>query len=167
MSKSRNEQRSERSDRCINVYPPETTLGWRAIRMVSPTKAAEKLARGEWGEVRDEHGSFIGCQILASCAKEKDLPSSPSASAITVRESELNAGLGGASRTIGLPEEKRITRRNPFGHPLPPEDAIERAIEKVREYGNRRLIDPVVVTRFHHLAPWDAFPEEATIANHP
>lgn len=139
MSKSANARRSSIGERNVNVYPPETTLGWRVIRMVSPTKAAEKLARGEWREVRDEHGAFIGCQILASCAKEKDLPSRASASAITVRESELNAGLGGASRTIGLPEEKRIARSNPFGHPLPPEDAIERAIAKVREYGNRRL----------------------------
>jgi hypothetical protein len=153
MSKSHNERRQNIGERCINVYPPETSLGWRVVRMVSPALAAEKLARGVWREVRDEAGGFLGCQILLSCEKEKDLPSRASASAITVRESELNAGLGGQSRTIGLPEDKRICRHDQYGHPLPPEDAIERAIAKIHEYGQRRLIDPIVVMRCRHLAP--------------
>ena len=118
----------------IRVYPAETSLGWRVIRHVSAQEAGEKLASGEWREVLDEQGNFWGCQVLATFSKDQDLPSGASSSSITVNECFLNAGLGGRSRTAGMPEEKRISRRSAEGKALPPEDAIERAREKVRQW---------------------------------
>jgi hypothetical protein len=38
-----------------------------------------------------------------------------------------------------MPEDKRICRHDRYGIPLPPEDAIERAQEKVREFGRTRI----------------------------
>jgi hypothetical protein len=134
MGKSSSQRRAEKGDRCINVYPPDTSLGWRVIRQVTPAKAAENLAAGRWREVYDEHGNFWGCQLLLSFKTDQDMQSGASSPSITVSECELNAGLRGSSHTAGLPEEKRISRHSQTGKALPPEDAIERAIEKVKQW---------------------------------
>jgi hypothetical protein len=131
MGKSRTQRRAEKGERCISVYPPDTSLGWRVIYHVSKSQATAKLATGEWREVHDENHNFMGCQVLATFKQDEDLPSGASSSSITVRECELNAGLGGRSHTVGLSEDRRISRRNQVGHPLPPEDAIELAKAKV------------------------------------
>lgn len=134
MSQTGNERRAQSSERCISVYPADTTLGWRVIKMVSAQLAMAKLALGVWREVHDEHGSFQGCQVLATVKSDSELPSGASSTSITVNECELNAGLGGKSRTAGLSEDKRISRFRTDGKALPPEDAIERAEAKVREW---------------------------------
>ena len=86
-------RRAECGERSISVYPAETALGWRVILQVSPDKATAKLACGAWREVQDEHGNFLGCQVVANFKKDEDLPSGASSTSITVRECELNAGL--------------------------------------------------------------------------
>jgi hypothetical protein len=134
MSKDRNQRRQEKGERSVNVYPPDTSLGWRVIYMVSALKAAERLAAGVWREVYDEYGSFWGCQVVANFGKDEAILSGASSTSITVSELELNAGLRGKSRTVGLSEEQRIARINGKGKPLPPEDAIERAQAKVKQW---------------------------------
>jgi hypothetical protein len=137
MSKARNDRYAVLVERSIPVFPADTTLGWRVIRMVSVQVALGKLALGVWREVHDEHGNFQGCQVLATVKSDSELPSGASSTSITVNECELNAGLGGRSRTAGLPEDKRISRFRTTDHgilPLPPEDAIERAQAKVKEW---------------------------------
>ena len=109
------------------------------IYHVSKEQASRKLANGEWREVYDEHGNYWGCQVLANFKKDEDLPSGATSTSITVRECMLNAGLGGRSRTAGMSEEKRISRKSGFGKSLPPEDAVERAAEKVKEFGRNRF----------------------------
>jgi hypothetical protein len=157
-------------DGAINLYPAETSLGWRVIRTTTATKAAEKLAAGEWREVYDEHGNLLGCQVLASFKKDDDLPSQPSSTDISAWESKLNAGLSGRSRTAGLPEEKRISlfRKTKDGLVrIAPEDAIERAVEKVKELAGHRICEPICIvdaTAFP-TRPWDAFQELAAIAD--
>ncbi len=74
-------------------------------------------------------GNHVGYQVLANLTKDEDLPSGASSSSITASECELNCG---KSRTVGLPEDKRISRRTRMGRALPPEDAVERAQAKVR-----------------------------------
>jgi hypothetical protein len=56
-------------DGAISLYPAETTLGWRVIGTTTSTRAAEKLANGEWREVYAEHGKFWGYQVLATSQK--------------------------------------------------------------------------------------------------
>lgn len=125
---------SRACDGAISLYPAETSLGWRVIGTTTRERGLEKLAGGEWREVFDEHHNFWGYQILANFKKDEDLPSGASSSSITVSECCLNAGLGGRSHTSGMPEEKRISRRSEEGKALPPEDAIERAIEKIKQW---------------------------------
>jgi hypothetical protein len=137
MSKTANDRRSQSSERSIAVYPADTSLGWRVIRMVSPNVALGKLALGVWREVFDEHRNFVGCQVLQTVKTDSELPSGASSTSITVNECELNAGLGGKSRTAGMPEDKRLSRFRTTANgilPLPPEDAIERAQAKVKEW---------------------------------
>jgi len=129
------QRRAQQGERCMNLYPPDTTLGWRVIRQVSQAQALKKLACGQWRAVNDEQGNFLGYQVLATFKTDNELPSGASSTSITVNECELNAGLRGKSRTWGMNEEDRISRRHPTsGKALPPEDAIERAIAKVREW---------------------------------
>ncbi len=116
----------------LNLYPANTTLGWRVIGTTTSQRAAAKLARGEWREVYDDSGNLLGYQILATFSTDKDLPSGESSSSITASESQLNAGVVGVSHTEGLSEDERVSRRNKWQHALPPEDAVERAREKVK-----------------------------------
>ena len=119
------------------LYPPDTALGWRVIRKVTLAEGAEKVLRGEWREVHDEHGDHWGYQVLVSSKTDQDIPSGATSSSITVNECELNAGLGGEWRTKGLPEDKRLSRfrRTEAGLlPVPAEDAIERAQAKVAQW---------------------------------
>jgi hypothetical protein len=147
----------------ISLYPAETSLGWRVIGTTNSGAATEKLANGEWREVYDEYGNFWGYQVLATFKKDEDLVSGATSTSITVSECLLNAGLGGRSRTARLPEEKKIARRDRWGHALPPEDAIERAVAKVAEFGAHRVMAAPYISD----APqgWNAFPEFARIAD--
>ena len=172
--KTRSQCRELRGE--IAVYPAETSLGWRVIRHVPATEAREKLATGEWREVYDEHQSFLGCQILANFKVDQELPSGASSTSITVRECLLNAGiretsrgvvLGLKSRTAGMTEDERISRKNKFGKPLPPEDAVERARAKVKELAKleHRILAPIKVVDVDLPSrPWDAFREFASVA---
>lgn len=106
------------------------------------------LARGAWRDVYDDLGNHIGYQMIAAAeilrSSSDPLPNS-SASSITVGELKLNAGLGGKSRTAGMSENMRITRRDlKTGASLPPEDAIEKAQTKVREWQPSH-VDRIVV----------------------
>lgn len=117
------------------LFAAETTLGWRVVRRVSGAQGEEMLARGQWRDVYDASGNHIGYQVIASYKTDLEILSGSSSCSITAREIELNAGLRGRSRTAGMSEEQRISRRAPrTGSPLPPEDAIERAIAKVKEW---------------------------------
>lgn len=119
-----------------DLYPPTTTLGWRVVRKVTAAEANDALERGLWREVCNERGEFAGYQIKANFKSDEDLPSGSSLCSIAVKEMELNAGTAfrrGKSRTAGLQEDERVALRNQqTNHALPPEDAVERATEKVR-----------------------------------
>ncbi len=159
MGRSRSLRRESNGDRSVPVYPVDTTLGWRVISHVTKAHASEKMARGEWREVHDEHGNFWGCQMLANFKKDEDLPSGASSTSITVNECFLNAGLGGKSRTARMTEDERLSRKDGFGHPLPPEDAVERAQTKVAEFGRGRLVaTPRGPIELPNQGNWDQYP---------
>jgi hypothetical protein len=119
----------------LHLYAAETTLGWRVVRNTTETEAAEKLAKRKWREVYDEQGTRIGYQIMADKRSDLELLSRPTACSITVRVCELNAGLGGRSRTLGKTEDWKLGRpAAPNGHIPVPEDAVELAIQKVEQW---------------------------------
>ncbi len=134
MGKSRSERRSS-SGALFNLYAANATLGWRVIDQVTGTLAAQKVAAGKWREVLFEDESFAGYQVVSATTSGKKVPSREgSPPTITLAEVQMNAGLYGRSRTLGMPEWKRSLRRAKYDKDkiLAPEDAIERAIEKVK-----------------------------------
>jgi hypothetical protein len=134
MGKSRSERRTT-GGALFNLFAAETTLGWRVIDQVAGSLAAQKVASGKWREVFYEDGSFAGYQVTAAATSGKKVPSRDgSPPTITLTEVQMNAGLYGRSRTLGLPEWKRKRRHAKYDDRkiLAPEDAIERAITKVK-----------------------------------
>jgi hypothetical protein len=134
MGKSRSERRTS-SGALFNLFAANTALGWRVIDQVTGTLAAQKLAAGKWREVVYEDESFAGYQVVSAATSGKKVPSREgSPPTITLAEVQMNAGLYGRSRTLGLPEWKRKRRRAKYDEDkiLAPEDAIERAIVKVK-----------------------------------
>jgi hypothetical protein len=134
MGKSSSQRRGERGE--FYLFPADVTLGWRVIRMVSGAMGEEKLARGEWRDVYDEKGNHIGYQLLDTFHRDRSVFSSSYRCSVTITLTEvlMNAGLFGRSRTKGMPEQKRLARhaKDDDQKILPPEDAIERAIVKVK-----------------------------------
>ena len=140
MGRTRNQRRGSSGANYL-LFAAENILGWRCIRHVTGAQGEEMLARGAWRDVNDTFNNHIGYQVVASYRSDLEMLSGrPSAASITVNECKLNAGLGGRSRTAGMNEEQRIGRHTRFGAVLPPEDRIERAREKVREFGRNRLV---------------------------
>jgi hypothetical protein len=120
-----------------DLYPPTTTLGWRVIKLVTAAEVKDALDRGLWREVYDEHGDLAGYQIKTNFQTDDDLPSGWSSCAISENEMDLVAGTKfskGRSRTQGLPEAKKMARKDQNGKALAPEDAVERAVAKVKAW---------------------------------
>jgi hypothetical protein len=124
------------------------------IRRIKTIEGENNVASGIWGKVHNPQGEFIGYYIFQTVTDSSSPGRKPSSTSITIRESEMNAfaAIGWVrSRTMGMPESKKLIRgqyHSPqtgelLGKLLPAEDAIEKAIEKVREFGRRRLVEPV------------------------
>jgi hypothetical protein len=135
MTMSRKDRRSF-GDYCIDVYAADTSRGWRITRQTTPAIAYKKVLSGKYREVFDDFGNFFGVQIIAAAKTDLELVSDEdSTTTITARENRLNAGLAGQSHTIGLTEDRRITRQHPVTFAvLPPEDGIERVRAKVNQW---------------------------------
>jgi hypothetical protein len=109
------------------LYPSETSLGWRMIRMVSAVEGDSKVNAGEWRRVLDPISHLhIGYQLCAPEMSRGDyeMPSMFSPAAISAAEMQVNAGLHGGSRTAHLSEDRRLERRVV-------EDRVERTRAKV------------------------------------
>lgn len=139
MSKSSAERRLAKGD-LANLYTKGTLVGCRVVRQVPVSLALEKVALGMWRRVFYEDGSEAGFQPYAQPQPERPRAPQPGASldgsppTITLTEVRMNAGEFGASRTKGMPEWKRLKRHAKYDEKkiLAPEDAIERAIAKVK-----------------------------------
>lgn len=124
MSGKSHATRRARKSGLVNLYPSNTTLGWRLVGLVTPSVAAEKLATGEYREVYDDADNFLGVQMLAS-KKRLDHSSNPSSCSISLNEIKRIAGLEGESVTLNLSMRE---------HARVAEDAIERAINKLMQW---------------------------------
>jgi hypothetical protein len=156
----------------FELWPADDSRGWNCIRMVTWSQGVDKVTQGKW-KLHELNGEPWYFQIRANFEAEGELPSGASSTSITVRECQLNAGiietrrgviLAAKSRTASMTEEQRISRKNKFGEPLPPEDAIERAQAKVKECAEHRIWDPIKIVDVEFtlpVRPWDAFPDLA------
>jgi hypothetical protein len=128
----------------FNLFPAQTDDHFSVIREVRFGYAEGKVALGEWKREYDQVGNHIGYRVVPNRFGDAALVSGSSSSSITAREMRLNAGLKGRSQTARLSEDDRISRRHPkSGKALPPEDAVERAREKVRiwpQVGGLRVV---------------------------
>lgn len=113
------------------LYPSETSLGWRMIRMVSLIQGEARVLDRAWRRVIEfGSGEHIGYQICSweMSRGDYEIPSTFSPAAISAEEMNLNAGTKfeeGKSHTRGLSEDRRRLR-------LVPEDHIERVQQKIR-----------------------------------
>jgi hypothetical protein len=123
----------------VNLFSSNTLLGWSVIRQVPAREALEQIALKKWREIWYENGDLAGVQPLRA-EQRKTLGDALTERligvTITLNEVQRNAGLFGPSHTRGLPEWKRLKRHARFDDKqiLPPEDATERAQEKVRQW---------------------------------
>lgn len=122
----------------VNVFSANAALGWRVISRVRVEVALERVLLKQWREVVFETGELAGVQPVKLQVQVKTaaqvVAETLRAVTITLDEMKRNAGLYGRSRTLGMPEWRRLCRHARFDKAriLPPEDATERAIEKVR-----------------------------------
>lgn len=134
--------RGQHSASYFDLYSADTSLGWRVIKKVSSAVGEQQVVQGKWREVYDAYDCHIGYQILAVLWQNKEQSSRPTSCVIVQREMLLIAGRAfkkGRSKTAGMTEEQRITRRDlrskvGTGRALPPEDAVEKAQEKLKQY---------------------------------
>ena len=118
------------------VYTGDTTFGWRIIRATSFVKGEALVDQGVYIRLYDAlTGQHLGYGVRESRGPVAELNSSHTSPALTRFDSEAIAGLYGKSKTIGMSEELRLLRRCPrTGKQLAPEDFIERAIARAKEY---------------------------------
>jgi hypothetical protein len=124
-----------------NLYAADVTVGWFVVRLVSYSEGEQGVAEGTMLRVVDERGHPAGYQLVAR--KEttgEELPSQPTAIALTRKEAEALAGALGRSRTASMhPDDpRRLERRNKKGVLLPAEDFVERALAKVKAWNEVR-----------------------------
>jgi len=136
MGKSSSDRR--KSNGLANVYGPATALGRPIIDQVDMAFGVQRCAEGKWRALYYEGDeSFAGFELidrdpLRPAVVIKSGRYSPPT--ITMGELLRNAGCYGKSSTMGRPEWKRLQRHAKWDREkiLAPEDAIERAIMKVR-----------------------------------
>ena len=98
-------------------------------------QALDGVSKGNIVECRDQNNNVF-FQTASSHHAGSVALFEFSPAGLTAREAQLNAGLRGVSRTARMSEEQRMNRCDErTGRALPPEDAIERAQAKVREFG--------------------------------
>ena len=115
------------------LYSPTTALNWRRTQIVTLVEGDKLVAEGKARRRFDSWGRHDGYELIESKPTDEKLPSLVSSASISTNEVLANAGVLGRSRTANLSEEDRITRRHPkTGRPMPAEDFVERAQEKVR-----------------------------------
>ncbi len=118
----------------FRLYPANTTLGWRATKRISQTVGDALVEAGHAELVFDEMENRHHYQLKAEKPVVNGLVSQEKFGSLTAHDARLIAGLHGRSRTAHLTEERRLTRCDQFGKPLPAEDAIERAQAKMLAY---------------------------------
>lgn len=135
------ETRAERNARYqasgwVAVFDEETALGWRVVRQVRIELAAARLATGDWREVRNCLGGFLGIQPVSAPKAKGGSNGAPTPAVLNMADMECIAGLRGSSRTRHLPWKERD--REGF-RPDRVERAEDRLIEWLQVHGDRAV----------------------------
>jgi hypothetical protein len=86
-----------------NLYAGNADLGWRIIRQVGMVQGLKNVAHGKWQLVYFDDGSFAGFLMVKALEPSSDgLFPGWSSSTITAKDSQINAGVRGPSRTMGF-----------------------------------------------------------------
>jgi len=131
---ARGAQSNDRNGEKVYVYPADTSLGWRVVRYVSIAFGMLRVKRGEWRIEPERNGHLGGFQILENGLGDFEVESKRGSTTINAHEVQLVAGLFGQSRTVGLSEDERISRRARDGRALEPDDDIEKACGKYHQW---------------------------------
>jgi hypothetical protein len=162
-------QRRARAGR-FELWPVDDAQGWAPIRRgVSFQEGLYMVWRGKWALREHENGEPWYFQLTRGInptrkSKRPWLPvgrklpvNDSSPAAITAHESELNTQ---QSATAMMSEKEKLARHAKYDpdQPLPPEDAVELAQAKVREWGHgRRAAAPLSDAPFDVPVVWNAF----------
>lgn len=105
MSKTSADRRFAKGN-LANLYSGNTTRGWVLVKQVPTTMGLKRVAQGKWRLLQFDDGSIAGFQL-----KEGPEPTISdgmvpgwSPATITAKESKMNAGLYGPSRTLRIAE---------------------------------------------------------------
>lgn len=128
----------------FNLFAPYEELGdWLRVRSVSFAEGERMCRYGEWSRVYYANGEHAGYEMCQR-AEWNACVTGESPRGLSESEVTLYAGRAfrhGQSRTSGLTEKQRLTRRDErTGLPLPPEDVVERLEAKVQYFGEHRLV---------------------------
>jgi hypothetical protein len=108
---------------------------------MSRIKGSDMVAQGFARDVHDEQFNHIGFQLMPTRQMEQQQLSMHTSTGLVPRDVMLNAGTQfkhGKSRTAGMTEDQRLHRTHPTtGKLLPPEDAVELAQARVREWARK------------------------------
>ncbi|HEV2133777.1 MAG TPA: hypothetical protein VGR47_05895 [Terracidiphilus sp.] len=155
-------QRRAQSGKVVDLYSAHTALGWRVVRQVPVELAVERVALRQWREVFLESGELAGVQPLKAVERKTlNQVLLQRLIAVTITNAELRryCGLYGRSRTLGRSEWWREKRqraaREKHGAIVDPEDAIERAIEKVRQWPYPASVDEGGAARYSRVTERD------------
>ena len=96
-----------------NLYAGNCDLGWRIIKQVPIEQGMKRVAQRKWQLLYFENGSFAGFLMAKPMEQETDGPFPGwSPSALRAKDSQINAGLNGSSRTMGLTRWLNRQRRS-------------------------------------------------------
>jgi len=129
----------------FELWPADDTRGWKPVRRgVSFAEGIDKVAQGKW--ILHEHqGQLWYFQLVPKPRLPQKQSRRFSPTTITARESLLSASGGSATAKMDENDPRRLRRYRkkddsispisgmPF-KPLAPEDAVERAQAKVRQW---------------------------------
>jgi hypothetical protein len=112
MGKTSADRRLAKGD-LANLYAGNTAQGWRIVKQVPMAQGFEKVAQRKWRRLDFLDGSFAGFQPVEALERLSVAGKMPgwSPTTITAKESQMNAGLYGPSRTMGMTEWERLHRR--------------------------------------------------------
>jgi hypothetical protein len=109
MSKTSADRRFSKGD-LANLYAGNTAQGWRIVKQVPMAQGLEKVAQRKWRRLDFLDGNFAGFQLVEALEQPSVTGKMPgwSPTAITAKESQMNAGLYGPSQTMGMTEWERL-----------------------------------------------------------
>lgn len=99
----------------LDVWAGDSARGWQIVRQVPVELGLRRVAQGKWRLLQFEDGTVSGFMLKEGPEVWIEGPFPGwSPSAITAKESQLNAGLYGPSETMGFKHRANLHPRGPM-----------------------------------------------------